>query len=271
MPIDRAWTKAQLRANLEQVLSPAVCFRVFDLLRHPSANYASIGAAAMADPYVSSKIVAMANVAQGSNKLPILSLPRALQTLGTRHTHMVLMSIMLAAPLLDSRKREADPDLRRWVLALGAAGEWIGRHRPADPAAKTTAPRLPEEDLLAGLMLGLGVLILHAGLGPEYARVLGSPHTILDLRAAERQALGVGHDQVTLWALESMQCPMELGRWAAEAAGTAAPVEARAVEVLAAAIAQLDPGAAEAWLADALPRLGIDPLDLFAGQLALLR
>ena len=38
---------------------------------------------AMADPYLSSKIVAMANVTQGHGKAPICSLHWALQTLGT--------------------------------------------------------------------------------------------------------------------------------------------------------------------------------------------
>jgi len=270
MAIDRPWTQTQLRLHLERVLSPVVCFRVYDLLRHPAADYAAIADAAMADPYLASKIVAMANVARGSGKAPIASLQRALQTLGTRHTHMLLMSIMLTAPLLECPEHQADPELRRWVLALGAAGPWLAARVPAAPAAPH-APTTPDDYLLPGLILGLGVLILRAGLGPTYDPILGSPPSILNLRQAEHRVLGTTHDQVTLWALEAMHCPAELGVWASGATAAELPPLTRAVEVLAAAIVGLDPGAAEAYLADALPRLGIDPLGLFDDQLPVLR
>jgi diguanylate cyclase (GGDEF)-like protein len=270
MQIDRTWTQAQLRLHLERVLSPVVCFRVYDLLRHPSADYAAIADAAMADPYLSSRIVAMANLARGQSKVPIVSLQRALQTLGTRHTHMLLISIMLAAPLLECPQQQADPDLRRWVLSLAAAGPWLAARASAAPAAPQ-GPKSPEECLLAGLILGMGVLILRAGLGPVYDQVLGSPPSILALRQAERENLHITHDQITIWALEALHCPPALGMWAFGATAPEQPPLPRAVEVLAASIARLDPGAAEAYLADALPRLGIDPLELFDDQLPGLR
>jgi diguanylate cyclase (GGDEF)-like protein len=269
--IDREWTAAQLRGNLERVLSPAVCFRINDLLRQSSADYTDIVAVAMADPYVSAKIVAMANLAQGERKPLIRSLHRALQVLGTRHTHMLLMSIMLAGPLLECRGRAANLDLRRWVLALGAAGEWIGAHATVRSVAESRAHHEPDDYLVGGLLLGLGVLILHAGLGPTYETMLGSPPSILNLRDAEVKALGTTHDRVTFWALDAMQCPPELGVWSDDRDDAESVLCRRAVEMLASAIAQLDPGEADGWLADGLPRLGIDPSSLFGVGLFHLR
>jgi diguanylate cyclase (GGDEF)-like protein len=271
MLIDRPWTATQLQSNLKQVLCPTVCFRIHHLLRRNAADYTDIAAVAMGDPYLSAKIVAMANFTQGPGKPAILSLQRALQVLGTRHTHMLVMSVMLAGPLLECPARQANLELRRWVLALGAAGEWIGLHDTTDRPADRPGSDYLDDCMIAGLMLGLGVLVLHAGLGPEYNRLLGSPPSVLQLREAEAATLQATHDQVTAWALEAMHCPPELGTWFDGHSEQDGSLRRRAVETLAAMIADLDRDQADTWLADGLPRLGIDPSSLFGPELSKLR
>ncbi len=259
MLIDRDWTAKQLMQNLQRVLSPAVCLRVIETLRDPSRDFEDVAQALRGDPYLSAKVVAMANLTQGDCKPPILSINRAVQVLGMTQTRVLVMGVLLTAAMFEGSGPQ-NRDLRRWVLALGVAGDFIGQHREGDCAAMRGEGAQSHHHLVGGLLKGLGPLVLHAGLGAEYDRILGSPPRVLELRHWESMLLGATHDQVTIWALQSMRCPVQMAHCVEtpDAVEPLCKLCGRAVELLAAVIAGLEPGRAEAWLADGLPRIGVD-------------
>lgn len=261
MRIDQQWTHRLLQDRLSEVMSQAVCMRVVNLLREKIANYHDVADALAADPFLSAKIVGVANLAQGRGRQPVRSIQRALAVLGVHHTHMLMMGIMLTGSLIGSGRNPSafELTLRRWILSLGIAGDWLGSQLV--PAAALL--RSDESDigthLIGGLLKGLGPMLLHVGLGEEYRRLVGDPPSVLDLIHRERQILGAGHDQVTRWALQDMNCPAELliGGLPNEDAELAALAD-RSVELIAAAICGVDRGRAEAWLGDGLSRIGVD-------------
>ncbi len=277
--IDKQWTSKQLERNLTRVLSPAVCRQALDALGDPNADFLQLATILQGDPFVAAKVVGMANlVVREGRGATVQSIDRAVRVLGTRNVHMLVLSVMLAGPLLSLDENvPRRVDLWRWVLACGLAGDWLaGAATDAGPTHEDTQE--PEQDttghMVSGLLLGLGCLVLHAGLGAAYTKALGTKLRPMSLSQREQKHLGVTHHRVTLWALESMSCPKEMGQLSAaldRADDKSTGLYARAVEVMGAKIAGFESGKAEAWLIDALPRIGMDPSGLLDGDMRDLR
>lgn len=276
MPLDRAWTTKQINSNLERILSPAVCMRALTIIRSEKVDFRQVAESLSPEPLLVAKALALANLQQGPAREPIRSMERAIQVLGLRSTQMMVMSAMLMAAMFTTKRAEQSRDLRRWVLGLGAANRWMDQRRD-EPGRKTTPGNGKEPDLamVRGLLMGLGPLILLAGLDVEYEDLLGTPPRLNDLRMREAATLGVTHDQIGWWALEALGCPPEaMGLKPLNVEGEAGSLDAlesRAVEMLAASAAGIECGACEAWLPEALSRLGIDPSDLLEVHLPELR
>ncbi len=252
LTIDAQWTAHQLDQNLSRVLSTQVCNKVLEALSQPKADFYHIANLLQSDAYIATKVIGLANMATRQSSGPIQSLDRAVQMLGLVQVKNLIFSVMLAGPLLNaSGETPQRLDLRRWVLACAIANDFL-----SDDGKNASGGF---EHLLGGLVAGLGAMVLWAGLGQTYNQILGAKLRPMTLARREKRHLGVSHYQVALWALESMQCPQELG------AGVHAllnPAEDesyfhyRAVEVLGARIAGFEASAARGWLADGLPRLG---------------
>lgn len=263
--IDANWTARQIKGEVEKLLSPTVCMRVLEELGRDNAGFDAIARVIQGDAFLSACLVALANAIQGDAHAPILSIPRALSVLGTRHTHMLVMSVLLSAAMLENNTVKRWPDVRKFVLALGAAGEWVGQRLGSDLVADDDRK---ERYLLGGLMLGLGPLVLLSGLDNFYAGILGSPVRIVGLNARENALLGVQRNQVCLWALEAMACPVTLVKWIASDMGSGqGELCSRSIEVIASMCTGGDAAEAEAFLFDALPRLGVNPEGLLADDL----
>jgi diguanylate cyclase (GGDEF)-like protein len=280
--IDKAWIARQMQTNLARMLSPGVCAKVLASLRRGADGFGEVADALRADPYVTAKVVGMANLLTRPGQLPgapVTSIERAVQMLGMRHVEMLVLSVMLTGPLM-----AADPhvprrmDLWRWVISCGVAGNHVGqrlapagRGRRRDDAPDAS---LVSEHLVHGLVLGLGTLILNAGLGRAYEELLGVSLRPMSLASRERKQLGADHYQVTAWALELMRCPPDvcpLATAMVDAPDSPLALQARAIEALGAMISANESGRAGAFLADAFPRLGLDPAGLFDEDAAMLR
>jgi HDOD domain len=303
--VDERWTEHQLRERLARVLSPAVCQRVLAAMGHGDANFQDLADIIQTDPYVTAKVVAMGNFARHPTDGggPIASIDRAVQVLGLRSVRMLMLSVMLTGPLLeeDGAKMPRRRDLWRWVIACSVAGQWVGEHMVSDDggwASGESHAAVPAGDaetgddrraeyLIGGLMLGLGALVMYAGLGRPYARLLGLPIRPIDLSRREVERFGVSHHQVTVWAIQSMRAPDALGRYAKALAdgdgggpqsqktaiggpGRAAKV-GRAIELLGARVAGYESDRAMIGLIELLEQLSIDSGELFGDQLRTLR
>lgn len=268
--IDRVWTQEQITRNLNRVLNPAVCLQALQALKRPDSDFGAIAATLQGDPFIAAKVVGLANMLRRAGDPTIASIQRAVAVLGTRHVQTLVLAVMLTGPLVsadgDVPRRK---DLWRWVFGCAAAGDYLGKSLPGD------ANRPGEQQyLVGGLLLGLGALVLQAGLGREYGKILGTQLRPLRLAQREERALGVTHHQVTLWTLESMRCPPELAavvRPLAERRDDDAALRARAIEMLGARAVGLEAPRAEAWLAEALPQIGVRTENLVEEALPVIR
>lgn len=252
--INAKWTATQLERNLNRVLNTHVCHDVLAALKNPNTDFSEIAEKLKADPYLATRVVGIANLVKRHNGQPIESLQRAVQVLGMRQVKNLLLSVMLTGPLLSA---EGDlprrKDLWRWVIACGVANNYIARQQGQQT-------RDNPDHLVGGLVLGLGAIVLWAGLGQTYHRVLGSRLRPMSLNRREMMDFGVIHTQVSLWTLEAMECPpsMSVGLRALLDHTSEEHLRYRTVEVLGARIAGLDASDASSWLTDGMPRLGID-------------
>ena len=271
--IDDAWTRHQLSHNLHRVLNPAVCYQALEALRKPDGDFGDIAATLQGDPFVAAKVVGLANLMRRAGDPTIETMERAVAVLGVRYVRSLVLAVMLTGPLVAApgfvpHRR----DLWRWVFGCAAAGDCLGA--ALDSPSGGAKPAKDQQHLVQGLMLGLGALILQAGLGRAYDRTLGVTLRPLQLAARERRMLHVTHHHVTVWALRSLRCPTKL---IAPAEALMADrrddvgLRARAIEVLGARGVGLDTGRAEAWLADALPRLGLTAEDFLDEAVPMIR
>lgn len=257
--IDAAWVQSHLERNLNRVLNPTVCYQVLDALKDPNADFSKIAGMLGGDPFIAAKTVGLANLQRRAGDPTVTNIHRAVAVLGTRHVQTLVLAVMLTGPFVSAdggapRRR----DLWRWVFGCAAAGDFLGKQFAATDGEDAGAFR---PHLVGGLLLGLGALILQAGLPREYDELLGRTLRPLKLADRERRALGgVSHHDVTLWALEGMRCPSDLG---GEARLLRVPddgtdsLRARAVEVLGARAAGFETAHADEWLEDVMPRLGV--------------
>lgn len=267
--IDQAWTAQQLRSNLARVLGPGVCQELLHELEREDTDFFKLADIIERDPYIAAKVIGLANLARGVGTPMVQSINRAVQILGIRQVQALVLSVMLTGAMLTTdgnapRRR----DLWRWILGCGIAADWLGEqtgklNQPVDNNRGSDTQSL--QHLISGLIMGLGSLILYAGLGLTYSKVLGKTLRPLNLARREKKTFGVTHHQVSLWALEAMQCPNELGHMSQILHNDGVDTESlyvRAVEVLGAKTAGFESAKSTTWLAAALPQLGIDPTAL---------
>ena len=262
--VDEAWTAQQLRSNLARVLGPGVCQELLHELEREDTDFFKLASIIERDPYIAAKVVGLANLARGAGTPMVQSINRAVQILGIRQVQALVLSVMLTGAMLNSdgnvpRRR----DLWRWILGCGIAADWLGEQTANSDEAVNDTQAL--QHLINGLIMGLGSLILYAGLGLTYSKVLGKTLRPLNLAHREKERFGVTHHRVSLWALEAMQCPDELGHMSRILHDDKVDTEslyARAVEVLGAKIAGFESAKSTTWLTSALPKLKIDPAGL---------
>jgi|GEM_PF-2201185 len=263
--VSRDWTAVQLQRNLARVLNPVVCQQVLAAMKSPSTDFSDVASMIQGDPYVAAKVVGMANIIARRQDDLILTIDRAVQVLGMEHVRSLILSVMMTGPMLSvdenvPRRR----DLWRWVLGCGVASDLLLQFSET-PDGVELNDEGSVEHLVTGLIMGLGALILYAGHGRGYSKLLGTRLRPVALAHRELKAMKVTHHQVTLWALEEMKCPPELGvHTQALVDGGPEPsyLFARSTELLGAWVAGLETGEARAWLFDGLPRIGIDPTRL---------
>ncbi len=254
--INAAWTEQQLTRNLNRVLSPTVCYKMLAALRKPDKGFSDIAKILEGDPYISAKVVTMANLSRRPGDPMIHNLERAIQVLGLRHVESLVLSVMLMGPLIvNDANLPRRKDLWRWIFGCSAAGDWLDEALQESPK-----PSERGQLMLGSLMMGLGCLILYAGLGRIYGKQLGASLRPVLLINREHKLFGVNHHEVTVWALNAIKSPPELKLLAqamVDQNDELLVLKARAVEMLGARVTGFESARAEAWLVDALPKLGL--------------
>ncbi|MEM1212892.1 MAG: HDOD domain-containing protein [Planctomycetota bacterium] len=255
------WVSQQLSERLDRVLSPAVGPAVLRELGRPDANFNTVAELLEADPYLTGRFIAVAELARPDHEEPLRQVEDAVRLLGLKQAEALLLSVMLIGPLAnDIIAVQSREDVWAWAIGCGIAGDVLAKH--LDPAnAQTPAPSYA--GFVDGLMLGLGTLVMLAGVGWPYSQTLGPQVRPVVLADDERAEYGVSHHLVTTWALDAMGCPRELAgsslaladpdQWQSPAARFG-----HAVELYGARLAGFQQAAIDEFLQIHLPAFGGD-------------
>lgn len=259
--ITSAWVASRLRQRLDRVLSPAVGPSVLRELGRAEANFRTVADLLQGDPYLTGRLIAVAELTRDNRDEPLRDVEDAVRLLGLKQVESLLLSVMLIGPLAsDVVVVHAREDVWAWSLGCGIAADLIVRESRPGPG---DTPLPDHAGLVDGLMLGLGSLILLAGVGWTYSQTLGPQVRPTTLADDERADFGVSHHQVTAWALDAMGCPSMLAGSSAAlidpgAWDTAAARFAHAIELYSAKLAGFSQNAIDEYLNAQLPAFGCD-------------
>lgn len=185
---------------------PSVAIEILRLTEKPQLDARELCECIQSDPAITAKLLRVVNSSLYGLPSEIASLPQALALLGIEPLKLLVLGFSLPDQLFDNLTGDA---LRRyWTETLTTAAA-------ARAIAETGWGRLGDEALVAGLMQGLGQLVLVGQLGNEYASILQSTaakplqpaRSILPL---EREALGFEHTELSAELVRRWRLPSRL-------------------------------------------------------------
>lgn len=217
---------------------PAVALRLLEMAEDREATLDRFAALIAQDPALAGKLLRVANSPFYGHAREIATLPQAMQVLGLNAATTLALSFSLRRSVSVQSSDGFDVD-RFWRHSLLTA-----------LAARTLAVELrvarPEEFLLAGLLRGIGVLVMDALFGSAYAEVYAAAADVDDLKRREAAAFGFQHVAAGALLLREWRLPERIAR-AVE--GSHQPDRGRGVGLLAGCLA-VGGELADAWLAD---------------------
>lgn len=168
---------------------PAIAIEVLDLAQRDEVDIAEIARIISKDPALSGKILRTVNSSFYGRSQSVSNLSQALVILGLQSVKTLVLGFSLVTSLAKAGSR-GFKHLTYWRRAIYAA-----------TAARMLAGKLAivqqEECFLAALLKDIGMLVLDQVLGEAYGDVNESARDHLQLVAAERQALGLTHAEVS--------------------------------------------------------------------------
>ncbi|QDT67243.1 HDOD domain protein [Planctomycetes bacterium MalM25] len=186
---------------------PAVALEVLRLTEQPGIDARALCRCLESDPALAAKLLRVVNSSLYGLPCQIASLSQAIALLGVQPLRLLVLGFSLPDKLLAGVPGEA---LRRyWTEALTTA-------TAARQIASGGWGRLGDEAFLAGLMQGLGRLVLIDQLGEEYAQLIekqGAAAPFVprpDLLEVERRALGFDHRELSVELLRRWGLPDRL-------------------------------------------------------------
>ncbi|MCC6133922.1 MAG: GGDEF domain-containing protein [Candidatus Contendobacter sp.] len=206
-----------MHAELEQRLRfcgnlpslPAVALQVIDLANNPDVQLNDLAKAIELDPALVTKLFRAANSPLYGTRRQATNLRQVLNLLGLQGTLVLALgfSLMASSPTATTKLLDTEQFWRRSLLTATACrilGEQL--------ALKTT-----DELFLAGLLHGIGILVLTLMMPEDYSRLLRQATdpqekrpAILDcgrLAGLEREQLDADHAEVGAWLLRYWQLP----------------------------------------------------------------
>ncbi len=190
---------AELKTASRLPSPPGVAFRVLELCRRDDSERHEIADAVMSDPALAARLLRYANSPLLGGRRKVSSVLEAVLLLGLRATKLTALGFSL--PL-----REFRPQCDGFSLPAF----WTESFLNGVLARRVVAPRLKvgrEDAFTAGLLAGLGRLVLATGLPALYARVLETSAAGVDRLTRERELLGVDHAEVGARVLREWQLP----------------------------------------------------------------
>ncbi len=201
---------------------PAAALQIIDLGEQPEVDLDEVVRVIGLDPALAAKLLKIANSPIYGTRQRVRTLRQALMLMGLNAGLTLALSFSLAGHLRGSGVGGMDHS-RYWRRSLLAAvaSRILG---------ETVGVPTGEELFLAGLLQDLGMLVLDAVAGAQYAQIAAPGMSHRDLVRAERRALGADHAAAGAWIMQRWNLPA--GLWQAVRDSEAdLPQEAVAPEV----------------------------------------
>lgn len=194
---------AKIADNPHIPMPPAVALQVLERASRPTCSIEEIGELIRLDPLLCGKVLKTVNSAQFGLRRAVTSIDRALRLLGLRPVRSLVLSLSLPA-----MQRQTPADARTqeyWKSSV------IGAIAARELAIKLRRPE-PEDDLVAGLLRDLGVIILQQLYPEQYAHVDAAQQgTMADnLCEMEERILGLNHAELSAFLLRRWRLPDEI-------------------------------------------------------------
>lgn len=186
--------------------SPAVVWRVLQLLKDPDFDVRDVELLLEAEPALSAAILRLVNSSAYGLAHKVTSLRQAIAILGTRSLRLVVLSFGLVDRLTRGTHAKVYEDFWRRALTSASAAARLAR------TYRTTGA---DEAYCAGLLAELGVLVFTQTDIRRYVRVYLSHRHGEDLAAAEEARYGFNHAQLGQRLLQRWEFPAELAAVAA--------------------------------------------------------
>ncbi len=194
---------ARIAENPHLPTPPGLALQVLERVSRPDCTLEQVGKLISCDPALCSNMLKTVNSAFFGLPRTISSIDRALKMLGLKTVRSLVLSLSL--PAMRCQTIPAERMREHWRSSVAGA-----------IAARELAIRLrrpdPEDDLVAGLLRDLGMLILHQEKPDAYADLLAQPPEVLARSQCqlEEQLFGVNHAEVGAYLLRRWRLPAEI-------------------------------------------------------------
>lgn len=260
--IDQQWTANQVDQLMGRLCRNAGLAKLLEALRADTASFDEVASLIEMEPVIAAKVYALSHLTT-QDRWHVPTLSRAVQLLGLRNVYAVVVTLAMIQELQPAHENDKQEQaLWQWLIGTTVAGRWFLPQ--VEAAGKVTGQELTNSEATVCSTLGnLGPLILFYGAEDLYRPLMGEPFRPVGLCARERHALGVGHTDVTRWALREMQCPESIVRYfeCAECHTLEHQQQfclmRRAIETLGAILAGMNTQDDETWILEAFDRLGL--------------
>ncbi len=193
----------RVRSNPELPTPPAIAFQIIEKASDPDCEIDDLVAVITNDPALCAKVLRTVNSALYGLRRPVSSVPAAIRFLGIHP----LRSLVLAFTLANLRWLPLPPDVLQTYWRVSVAGAIAARQLSA-----LLGRTAPDNDLVAGLVRDLGILVLHQLFPAEYQSILStSPEVLSGFQCElEEDQFGVSHAEASAELLRTWRLPEEI-------------------------------------------------------------
>ncbi len=179
---------------------PALALQIVDKASRADCDPKEIIRLLSQDPGLCGKLLQAVNSSAFGLTRPVASLERAVTITGMKSLRSLVLGWSLSAIHTDERDKDV---WRYWQESV--AGAVMAR----ELAVLARRPD-PEDDLVAGLLRDLGVLVLRQVFPEEYQALSAQPCNGAELCRAEERAFGLDHCEVSAGLLNDWNLPAEV-------------------------------------------------------------
>jgi HD-like signal output (HDOD) protein len=192
-----------IRGNPELPTPPPVAWRIIDEVSKPECALDDLANIVGQDPALCAKVLRTVNSVMYGMRQPVSSIPGAVRCLGTDP----LRSLVLTLTLASVQHAPLPGEFLQTYWRVSVAGAIAARQL----ALLGKRPR-PDNDLAAGLMRDLGMLVLHQLFPTEYQGVLRTSPALLSgfQCELEEEAIHLNHAEVGTELLKAWRLPEEI-------------------------------------------------------------